>query len=59
MRTKANNTLLEENEKLTEKRAVIYSLDRETRKEILAFYHWELMTPRMIQKTAELIQRGL
>ena len=59
MRTKANNNLLEENEKLTEKRAVIYSLDKETRKEILFFYHWEQMTPAMIRKTAELIQRGL
>ena len=59
MRTKANNNLLEENEKLTEKRAVIYSLDKETRREILTFYHWEMMTPKMIQKTAELIQRGL
>lgn len=59
MRTKANNNLLEENEKLTEKRAVIYSLDKETRREILVFYHWELMTPAMIKKTADYIQRGL
>lgn len=59
MRKNANNKLLEENEKLREKRDVIYSLDNETRKEILAFYHWELMTPAMIKKTADYIQRGL
>lgn len=59
MRTKANNNLLEENEKLTEKREVLYSLDKETRREILVFYHWEIMTPAMIKKTAELLQRGL
>ena len=59
MRKNANNKLLEEKEKLREKREALASLDKETRRSLLSFYHWEAMSPAMIRKTADYIQRGL
>lgn len=58
MRTKANNVILEDYEKLGEKRNILYSLKKETRKNILMFYHWEAMSPNMILKTAKFIEQN-
>lgn len=38
---------------------VLQGLDKKIAKEIRGWYEWEQMTPAMIRKTADYIQRGL
>lgn len=44
-------------EKIDNRRVELYKLDKETRKSLLLFYHWEIMSPAMIRKTANLIKQ--
>lgn len=44
-------------EKIDNRRVELYKLDKDTRKSLLLFYHWEIMSPAMIRKTANLIKQ--
>lgn len=52
-----DNFMNEELEKLKNKRVELYRLDKNTRKSLLLFYHWEIMSPAMIRKTANFIRQ--